>query len=395
MKARKVRMPPPRVDVAALEAKVDLVALVGARVDLKRQGSEWAGLCPFHEEDTPSFTVNPVKGFVHCFGCGFHRGAVGFLMSYDNIDFLEACKRLGENTPDTATAPRAARARRTPAAGAWSTIMPVPVNAAPLRMRGGVRAWNPKSNRWSRLLPTRTDAYRDANGQLLGYVMRLDLGDRKIAVTATWCQREGQTARWCLQAFPEPRPLQGLDALAVQVATIAGPSGRRRALIAVGTSPELASDEWLEKLEWLPVLVVEGEKCREAAAQALPHYAVVTWPGGTGGIGHVDWSPLQGRDVVLWEDADAVGRAAMRGRVDDAGDLHPGIAQLAYAAGARSVRAIDTKGMPDGWDVADALDPKGNSWSPRQLMAWAVARVAPIENAIVTIEPSEPENIHE
>ena len=103
----------------------------------------------------------------------------------------------------------------------------------------------------------------------------------------------------------------------------------------------------------------------------------------------MDWSPLQGRDVVLWEDADDVGRAAMRGRTDETGELHPGIAQLAYAAGARSVRAIDTQGMPDGWDVADAVDPAANNWTPRDLMAWAVARVAPIENPARTI--SEPD----
>nr|WP_246591083.1 DUF6371 domain-containing protein [Georgfuchsia toluolica] len=74
-------------------------------------------------------------------------------------------------------------------------------------------------------------------------------------------------------AFPEPRPLYGLDRLAAK--------------------PDAT------------VLLVEGEKCADAAAEVLPEYAVLTWPGGCKAVKKVDWRPLAGRKVICWPDADA------------------------------------------------------------------------------------------
>ena len=77
-----------------LVARADIVELIGRRVRLKRQGREFAGLCPFHNEKTPSFTVSPQKQFFHCFGCGAHGTALGFLMRYDHLDFPQAVEQL-------------------------------------------------------------------------------------------------------------------------------------------------------------------------------------------------------------------------------------------------------------------------------------------------------------
>src|SRR5579863_721521 len=77
-----------------LRARVSLGDLVGRRVRLIRRGREHTGLCPFHNEKTPSFYVVEDKGFFHCFGCGAHGDAIGFLMRADNLDFIEAIERL-------------------------------------------------------------------------------------------------------------------------------------------------------------------------------------------------------------------------------------------------------------------------------------------------------------
>ena len=77
-----------------LRARVSLADLVGRRVRLVRRGREHSGLCPFHNEKTPSFYVVEDKGFFHCFGCGAHGDAIGFLMRADNLDFIEAVERL-------------------------------------------------------------------------------------------------------------------------------------------------------------------------------------------------------------------------------------------------------------------------------------------------------------
>ena len=86
----------PKSFIDELIARADIVEVVGARVTLKRAGSNYKGLCPFHGEKTPSFTVSPSKGFYHCFGCSAHGTAIGFLMAHDNLEFPEAVEALAE-----------------------------------------------------------------------------------------------------------------------------------------------------------------------------------------------------------------------------------------------------------------------------------------------------------
>jgi DNA primase len=77
-----------------IRAGVDIVELVGRFVNLRKAGANWKGLCPFHGEKTPSFTVNPAKGIFHCFGCGVGGDAFGFLMRQDRLSFPEAVRAL-------------------------------------------------------------------------------------------------------------------------------------------------------------------------------------------------------------------------------------------------------------------------------------------------------------
>src|SRR6185295_15802448 len=77
-----------------LRSRISLADLVGRRVRLVRRGREHSGLCPFHNEKTPSFYVVQDKGFFHCFGCGAHGDAIGFVMRADNLDFIEAVEKL-------------------------------------------------------------------------------------------------------------------------------------------------------------------------------------------------------------------------------------------------------------------------------------------------------------
>lgn len=85
--------------LAEIRARLSVSEVVGSRVKLQRQGGEMAGLCPFHEERTPSFTVNDDKGFYHCFGCGAHGDVLDFLGQTQGLDFLgavaEASRWLG------------------------------------------------------------------------------------------------------------------------------------------------------------------------------------------------------------------------------------------------------------------------------------------------------------
>jgi DNA primase len=74
--------------------RVDVVDVVSRYVKLKKAGANFSGLCPFHNEKTPSFTVSPSKQFYHCFGCGAHGNAIGFLMAYGGLGYIDALKDL-------------------------------------------------------------------------------------------------------------------------------------------------------------------------------------------------------------------------------------------------------------------------------------------------------------
>ena len=84
----------PQHFIQELIARADVVEVVGRHVQLKKGGANFMGLCPFHAEKSPSFTVSPAKQFYHCFGCGKNGNAIGFLMEHAGMNFVEAVKDL-------------------------------------------------------------------------------------------------------------------------------------------------------------------------------------------------------------------------------------------------------------------------------------------------------------
>jgi DNA primase len=87
----------PQSFIQDLLNRVDIVDVVGRYVQLKKGGANFMGLCPFHNEKSPSFTVSPTKQFYHCFGCGAHGTAIGFLIEYSGLGFIEAVRDLAQN----------------------------------------------------------------------------------------------------------------------------------------------------------------------------------------------------------------------------------------------------------------------------------------------------------
>ncbi|MES2784548.1 MAG: DNA primase [Pseudomonadota bacterium] len=109
----------PQTFIQELLARADVVEIVGRYVQLKKAGANFMGLCPFHGEKSPSFSVSPTKQFYHCFGCGKNGDAISFLMEHAGMTFIEATKDLaqqyGMEVPEEDTTPqereRAARQR--------------------------------------------------------------------------------------------------------------------------------------------------------------------------------------------------------------------------------------------------------------------------------------------
>jgi DNA primase len=86
----------PHAFIDDLLARTDIVDLIGQRIALRKAGKDFQSRCPFHDERSPSFTVSPDKQFYHCFGCGAHGTAIGFLMEYDRLPFREAVEELAQ-----------------------------------------------------------------------------------------------------------------------------------------------------------------------------------------------------------------------------------------------------------------------------------------------------------
>ena len=99
-----------------LRSRIGLADLIGRRVKLVKRGREYTGLCPFHNEKSPSFTVNEDKDFYHCFGCSAHGNAINFVMNTEGLSFPEAVERLaaeaGMDVPRSTPRDQEAEARR-------------------------------------------------------------------------------------------------------------------------------------------------------------------------------------------------------------------------------------------------------------------------------------------
>lgn len=134
----------PQSFIQDLLARVDIVDVVGKYVQLKKGGANYMGLCPFHNEKSPSFTVSPTKQFYHCFGCGAHGTSIGFLMEYSGLNFVDAVKDLAQNNgmivPDDDKMPPAQRAEVTAKSLALSEVMNKASDYYRQQLRGAERA---------------------------------------------------------------------------------------------------------------------------------------------------------------------------------------------------------------------------------------------------------------
>jgi len=263
-------------DIEQIRRDISLVATAQSfGVDLKKDGDEWAGCCPFHSEKTASFTVfNGRNGaeMMHCFGCGAKGDVLDFVQMIkgvklpDAIEILTGRKAAGHNV----------RPRQIETVDPYKGIIPVDP-AGEIKVGQTVRVYNPKragtDRAWGKLVPSLVHPYRKADGSLMGYVLRREMqGGGKETPMIRFVELPDGTKCWSRFPFEKPRMLYGLDRIA-------------------------------DKKQ---VIVVEGEKCRDAM-EAATGRACVSWPGGTQGVKYVDWSPLAGRNVVIWPDNDDPG----------------------------------------------------------------------------------------
>jgi hypothetical protein len=262
-----------------LKASVSLSAIVGRSLPLKRSGREMKGLCPFHKERTPSFTVNDAEGFYHCFGCGAHGDVFDWLWHKQGIAAPEAAAFLGYRNGNGHA--------HMPDNDPWRPLTP-PSGTLEPDLSGFDHIYR----------------YTDPDGSTLRFIARKDATatTRKQFVPFTWGILDGRSG-WHRRHAAPLRGLYGLGDL----------------------------DEQPDAM----VVVCEGEKAADAA-RAMLGLPCVTWSGGTAVVHQNDWRPLANRDVVIWPDNDEPGHKA-------AGEISALLVPLARTVRVLPVRDLPDK----------------------------------------------------
>lgn len=362
--------------------KVDFQAVVSAALnavghllpewlpDGRRVNHEWVSTNPLRaDRKAGSFSVNMNTGKWADFATDDKGGDLLSLYAYlFNLKPIEAARELHArlNVPlikdGELPAPGASPAKGKETS--WVPVLPVPADAPEAHKAHVVRGF-----------PEVAYCYRDQVGALLGYIYRfVNSSGGKETLPHVYCRNLKTGAHeWRWMAFPEPRPLYGLDVLAAK--------------------PDAT------------VLLVEGEKCKDVAQAAFPDFAVVSWPGGTKAIGKVDWSPLAGRKVMLWPDADSQREKLSRAEKDAGVD--PESKPLLPAEKQPGLRAMLEIGqvllgmdcvvwlidvpapeeMKGGWDVADAIQIDG--WTAEVALEWMKKRLNRLVPQALASAPAE------
>jgi putative DNA primase/helicase len=301
-----------------------------------REGHEYKALNPTRADArVGSFSVNLNTGAWGDFATDDKGGDAISLYAYlQGISNGKAARYLADKLGVTsAQGPAEAQPDKgsTRARSEWRPIVPAPAEAGEI----------PKAH-LKRGRPEAVWTYRGPGGELLGAVYRFRTSDGgKEVLPCVFAEHVQSGAReWRWLAFPDPRPLYGLDRLSAAITL---------------------------------VVVVEGEKCADALQPLLPpSAAALTWPGGSKAVDKADWSLLNGRKVIVWPDCDA--------QVDKGGALLPEPAQPGVRAAERVAERVQALGCevrliaipapgakPSGWDVADAI---AEGWTRDQVRAF-------------------------
>lgn len=334
-----------KIDIERLKSAIPLEELIERYgVELKRKGAgELFGLCPFHGETTPSFTVTPAKQMYYCMGCGAGGDHINFIQDLHQCEFKAAAEKLqemvGGDFTDTST-PIRRESKKIETTPEWVPSIPYADIPAPKSLRvqrDGQWVDTPVSSAW---------AYCDHYGKLHGYTCRVEFEKPdgttgKDVIPVTW-MRNTTTGEEKLRqtSLPKPRLLYGTELL----------NGHPRANI----------------------ILVEGEKTADAARRLLANYPVLvmTWPGGGKAAKLADWSLLSGRKIVCWPDCDS----QLDRQTGEFMAYHeqPGVAAMLSIselvdADVRIVRVPKPGEWTNGWDLADG---EAEGWTGEQVMAF-------------------------
>jgi putative DNA primase/helicase len=305
-----------KVDFKEIKRSVVLSEVIGRYgLTLKKRGAEYICNCPFHQESSASFTVNDRKRIYKCFGCGVSGDVFDFLINYGGLSWQEAIKAAQD--PFNTEAHVYGEKPEYVKPFEWTPIIP----RSPFK--------DPVTDHHNYGKASKVWYYRNAQGQPLCLICRFDVGSKKEVLPLTFCKNNIGTESWRWLGLQKPRPLYNLHFIALRTE---------------------------------PIMIVEGEKSADAAHALFPKYTATTWIGGADGVKATDFSPLFGRDIVLWPDND-------KDKIHKTGDRKGTTMLFHELPGNKAMFAIvailkdhcpsikwvrNAEEFESGWDVADA-----------------------------------------
>lgn len=348
--------------------------------DGKKHGHEYQARNPTRADNKiGSFSINLNTGAWGDFATNETGGDLISLYAYLNdCSQLEAAKALSDELYLGRTLPQktfrqpenAPKTEKVEKDDDWVWVREVPENAPEMHQA------HPKRGR-----PVETYRYISENGVLMGAVCRfIDSKGEKVTIPHTlWQHRKTQAFEWKWRVFPDPRPIYGLNVLAE-------------------SEPDT------------PILIVEGEKCKDVASKlrVLDGYVALTWSGGTSAVDKTDWSPIAGREVVLWADCDSQRAKSPKGSDTPADEIpflpkneQPGmkamlkLATILHGLGCTVslVQIPDVGVLPSGYDIADLVNDKNPPFTVLEAVENAVRWFPPVPTKTNELESSyQPES---
>ena len=310
-------------DIKEIKGSVNIIDIIGRYVELRKRGTEFYGICPFHNDSKASLQVNERKQIFKCFPCGAAGDVVSFLTKQGKT-LKQALEEL--KNPYYVTSPTIyKRVELESEKNVWNDCSPSGPPAEIRHYKFGV--------------PSKTWAYRNTSGDVIGYACRFEVEGEKQVLPFTY-KTNGSEKKWTWMGFDKPRPLYNLHKI-VQ-------------------NPEKS------------ILIVEGEKTADAASKLIPSVIATAWMGGASAVKYIDLTPLQGRVIVLWPDNDythAYKDGPMSEQIKPFHD-QPGNKAMLEIANAlkpycRTIKWVNNpKDSPCGWDIADA------DWTPKEAIKY-------------------------
>lgn len=312
------------IDFKLIKSTYNIEDVIGAHLPggLKRQGSQWVGNCPFHDDEHASLKISAGKNIFKCFVTSCGKGG-------DVFDFFTLQGKTPQQAAEIITngsiVPTAVARQKKPE-HKWINAIPNQ-NSLP----------NPLNLSLSRYPapPVSAWAYHDATGNVIGFTCRFDMPeDKKDVLPYSFKQQIDEqglplgNAVWRWSELDKPRPLYNLHELTERSTAI--------------------------------VLVVEGEKTCDAAKKLFPQYVCTSWIGGSDNVTYTDWKPLENRNVFLWPDNDLAGLYAMFGgwSLNEKTKEYKRITGIVDLVKSNFKWIKNEPTFPKKWDVADA------DWTP-------------------------------